>query len=244
MKEKIKKDSLEIATVKAVLCDEKSVHTFENLLNYRMTNERALLRECFEEGHNQYFPVGEILYPSDREIFVDAGAYNGGTAVEFAEWVRGKYKKIYSMEPDALMYNIAKEYIRLQDVQNIELFQKGAYSTNGTLKFTNIASSGSSHIDEGGISSVDTIKIDSLLRGEAATYIKMDIEGVELEALIGAKETIQKYKPDLAICIYHKDDDLWKLPYYIHKNYPFYKLYMRHYVPYTTNETVLYATVR
>lgn len=89
---------------------------------------------------------------------------------------------------------------------------------------------------------VKTISIDEMLEGEKCTFIKMDIEGAEMEALQGAQKSISKYYPKLAISIYHKDDDLWKIPYYIKKTWPEYKLYIRHYT-YVTTETVLYATV-
>lgn len=97
-------------------------------------------------------------------------------------------------------------------------------------------------IDENGGVAIETISIDELLDGSEASYIKMDIEGAEYEALLGASKTIEKFRPKLAISIYHKEDDLWKLPYYLMKNYPFYRFYIRHYTDITT-ETVLYATV-
>ena len=105
-----------------------------------------------------------------------------------------------------------------------------------------IAESGSSRINEKGLEKIKTISIDEMLDGDKATYIKFDIEGAEMAALEGAKKTIQKHKPKLAISIYHKEDDLWKIPFYIKEKYPWYRLYMRHYTSVTT-ETVLYATV-
>ena len=68
----------------------------------------------------------------------------------------------------------------------------------------------------------------------------MDVEGAELEALKGARNLIERDKPKLAICLYHKDDDIWEIPYYIKKLVPEYKLYIRHYSNYQC-ETVLYA---
>ena len=68
----------------------------------------------------------------------------------------------------------------------------------------------------------------------------MDIEGSEIKALEGAKNTISKYKPNLAICIYHKTDDLWKIPDLIHKMVPEYQLYIRHHSC-IFYDTVLYA---
>ena len=242
MKNTVEHERVLIDEVKKALCDEKSVKTFDNLIKYRTTNNYRLIEEVYEEEHLQYFPADEIIKPSEEEIFIDAGGYNGDTSVQFSKWVNGRYKKIYILEPDPLMQVVAREYVKLKELNNIEVVGKGAYSENAILKFASAAESGSSNINNNGIVCIETISIDSLLEGNKATYIKMDIEGAEMAALIGARETIEKYKPNLAISIYHKDDDLWKIPYYIMENYPWYRLYMRHYAL-TTNETVLYAVV-
>jgi len=75
---------------------------------------------------------------------------------------------------------------------------------------------------------------------EPVTFIKMDIEGAEYEALEGAKHILKKDKPKLAVCLYHKKDDMWRIPYLIKSLVPEYRLYIRHYSNYE-GETVLYA---
>ena len=242
MNKKMENERDKIEQIKDILSDEKSRKTFDNLVKYRVTNDFGLIREIFEEGHKQYFPPADILNPSTEEIFVDGGAYNGVTSLEFSKWVRGKYKKIYMMEPDKLMGSVAGEFIALMGIKNVETIRKGAYSESTILNFRNLADSASSCIDKNGESQIETITIDEMLNCGPATYIKMDIEGAELPALIGAEHTIKHYRPKLAISIYHKEDDLWNIPYYIHQKYPWYKLYIRHYTNITT-ETVLYASI-
>lgn len=95
--------------------------------------------------------------------------------------------------------------------------------------------------DEGEII-VETDTIDNVLAGGKVTFIKMDIEGTELASLKGAAKTIRKYKPKLAICIYHKKEDLWEIQDYISRLVPEYKFYMRAYED-TATELVLYAIV-
>lgn len=75
---------------------------------------------------------------------------------------------------------------------------------------------------------------------EKVTFIKMDVEGAELEALKGARKTIMKHHPRLAISIYHKPEDIWEIPAYILSLSEDYRFYIRHY-QFSKNETILYA---
>ncbi len=76
--------------------------------------------------------------------------------------------------------------------------------------------------------------------GERATFIKLDVEGAELETLKGAERTIKEYKPRLAISIYHKPSDIYEIPELLMEYRSDYKFYIRHYTSYVW-ETVLYA---
>lgn len=82
--------------------------------------------------------------------------------------------------------------------------------------------------------------MDELIPGAEVSLIKMDIEGAELQALIGGMHTIIRNKPKLAISLYHKRDDMFKIPLLIHNFCPAYRLYIRHHCT-TFSETVLYA---
>ena len=82
--------------------------------------------------------------------------------------------------------------------------------------------------------------IDNVVKDERVTFIKMDIEGAELKSLMGARNTIIKNHPRLAICAYHKPEDLYELPGYILSLVPEYKFLLRHYCT-SQYETVLYA---
>ncbi len=234
----INKDEEIIKSVYSYLCDEQSVKTFSNLIEYRKTNNSQLINEIFEMGHQQYFPR-DMFQIEKNAVFVDAGAYDGMTSVAFSKWC-DTYGKIYCLEPDSLMYKVMHEVLKIKGIKNVVEIEKGAWLSNGKFKFSMNNMTGSSFLDDKGSYEIETTTIDSILSGTKASYIKMDIEGAELEALKGCRETIIKYKPVLAISVYHKPDDLWILPYYIKKNYPWYKLYMRHYTDLTT-ETILYA---
>lgn len=232
-----------IEYVKKSLKDKRSKEVFGKLLDYRITNNANLISEIYESEHIQYFPEDGLIKPVENEIFIDAGAYDGETAYNFCKWVSDKkYSKLYVMEPDSLMFQIMKEYISLRKIENVVLVNSGAYSLSGTLKFSEDSLTGSSRINETGEKEIAVISIDDMVGDDNITFIKMDIEGAEMEALKGARKTIERCKPKLAISIYHKEDDLWEIPYYVLHKYPWYKIHIRHYAL-TTNETVMYATV-
>ena len=96
-------------------------------------------------------------------------------------------------------------------------------------------------VSQNGDIQIEVDTIDNILNGQEATYIKMDVEGAELLSLMGAEETIRKYKPKLAICVYHRFDDLLTIPKYIKSLSSEYKFYLRaHDKPYFF-DLVLYA---
>lgn len=236
----IESDQDIIDFVRKHLTDIRSKEVFDKLIEYRTTNNEQLLKECYEKEHLQYFPTDTFISLGNNEIFVDAGAYNGDTSCIFAEKCGGSYKKIYLMEPDKRLYQVTKEYIKLKGLHDAKVINKGAYSHSTVIRFDNDFESGSSNIRETGEEEIETIAIDEMLNGEPVTFIKMDIEGAERQALEGSINSIDKYHPKLAISIYHMEDDLWRIPYMIMNKFPFYKFYIRHYTDITT-ETILYA---
>jgi hypothetical protein len=116
----------------------------------------------------------------------------------------------------------------------------GAWNKNETLSFVSVGE-GSKIIDESGeTETISAVRVDDVLGSEKVTYIKMDIEGAEINALIGAKNIICRDKPKLAISVYHKRSDIWEIPMLLLKYNPEYKFFLRVY-SFTGNDTVLYA---
>lgn len=233
----LKNNRNEINKVIQLLADERSKMVLESLIKFRCTQDFAVLKEIYEE--NQYYPEGIIKIESDT-IFVDAGAYDGNTAVEFVEKHKDKYKQIYSFEPEKNNFIKMKNRLEEYRFKNIEIFQKGLSNKNTIIRFSEGQGAGSK-IDDNGNEFIETLALDDL-NLEGNILIKMDIEGEELNALVGAKNTIAKNKPRLAICIYHKSEDLWLIPLYIKSLVPEYKIYIRHHHQ-TPWETVCYATL-
>jgi FkbM family methyltransferase len=135
------------------------------------------------------------------------------------------------LEPDPETYARLQQYLKTLPAglqEKVAARQCAAAAATGTLRFNASGSVGSS-IASGGETEVQTITLDELLANRPVNFIKMDIEGAELEALSGARETLEHKKPLLAISAYHKPSDLWKIPRLIKSIAPDYELYLRRY---------------
>lgn len=215
------------------LADEESRDIFLSLINYRMTFDHRYIGDILSEGQ-QYFDK-QLIQFRENEVFVDCGGFTGDTYAVF-NGLCPDYKRYYFFEPNP--HNIIAAQQNINNKSRIVFINKGVYEKDDILSFCN--SSGASKIDALGESEIKVLKIDSLLSKEPVTFIKMDIEGSELSALKGAKETIQFHRPRLAISIYHHPLDLLQIPMLIKEMDLSYKLYLRHYSNSFT-ETILYA---
>lgn len=161
---------------------------------------------------NQYF---DFFKPNQNEIFVDVGAYDGSSSLGFVDWCNGLYDGIYIFEPNRKNINFIKNLLENNGVTNHKIIAKGAWDKDAELSFVvDDYNAGASKIDERakGIATVPVTSIDNALSGKRITFIKMDIEGSEYQALWGAKDTIKHWHPRLAISVYHKQDDFYEIP--------------------------------
>ena len=180
----------------------------------------------------------EIITLSEDEIFVDGGMYVGDTAEQFYKISDGEYAHYYGFEPDK--HNFATANKTLMEKPNMTLIPKGLWNCETLLGFTDGLAS-SSRLNEASGNIIDVTALDLYFSDMAPpTFIKMDIEGAELDALRGAERTIREHKPKLAICAYHKPEDAYALPELAMGYRGDYKFYLRHYSN-TSFDTVLYA---
>ncbi len=183
----------------------------------------------------EYFDENVIL--TDEEVFIDCGGFDGDTAVKFIERCGGKYRDIIIFEPE-LCKKAAIE--KNMSGYPYTLYQAGVWSEKTKLYFDAQETVGS-HVSE--IESdymIDVMALDETVYDKKPTFIKMDIEGSEQEALRGCKRIIRDFRPKLAVCVYHRPDDLYEIPALIKDMNPKYRLYLRQYSN-SRHETVLYA---
>lgn len=208
--------------VRNILEDEESKSTFDNILDFRGNFNSNSLNYFKMRIDEQYFE--EFLCLDENEVFLDCGGFDGDTTIKFIE-NNPRYKKILYFEPSKNSFEISKN--KLQNVKNINLYNYAIGNCNGQVTFDNSLSS-ASKISEEGSEVIEIRMLDSVI-DEKVTFIKLDIEGAELDALQGAKSIIDKYKPKIAVCVYHNQEHFWKIPEFLLSINPKYKVYLRHY---------------
>jgi FkbM family methyltransferase len=172
------------------------------------------------------------------EVFVHAGCCDGYTQKCFLEYVGNDYERMITFEPSLRDYPLCSR--ELAYVRDCTVVNAGLSDKSGRLGFFQ-GDRQDSHFSESAESTVDVVSIDEYMKGGRVSFIALDIEGFELKALEGAAETIRKYKPKLAICVYHKPDDIYEIPIYIKKIVPTYKLVLRCYGGGDMRDCVCYA---
>lgn len=191
------------------------------------------------DNENQYFD--ESLVYGEEEVFVDCGCFDGNNSIEFTKRCKS-YKKIIVFEPDGKNIEKIKENFAKHGISSADFYQNAVWNKEEVLYFQSDADDLCS-VKSSGTLAVQGNTIDNATQGKRVTFIKMDIEGSELFALEGAKETISTHKPKLAISIYHKPEDILELPLYIKSLVPEYQFFLRHYTG-CTDDTILYAVVK
>jgi FkbM family methyltransferase len=247
-----------------VLADEHSKGLFISKLALMASNGNFELFKDFIQNYSQpvlefgfgnydgtpedyYYFNNDVLTLSPDEVYVDVGAYDGDTVhtfVEACKKYRVDYTKIYAFEPDpqcfrALLGNTVS-------YKNVACHQSGVWSQSQVLRFS--TSENGIHDQAGEISAsgnieIKVVSLDDFLQGEKVTFIKMDPGGnVIPEAILGASDTISRYKPKLALGAYHAAKSMFEIPLLLHDICPDYKLYLRHNT-YHLCDTDLYATL-
>jgi len=216
-----------------MLADEKSRRIYMGMIKFRSThNKKDFPVHPFTE--EQYF-IKELRL-GKNEVFIDGGASIGDTIIPFTRRCK-EYKQIIAFEPDPASFEKLKQ--KYGNNPRITLMNAGLYDKDGEILFDGGKGQASKIADQGDFTDSIQIKTIDGLGLERVSFIKMDIEGAELNALKGAQKTILRDKPKMAICIYHSDEDMINVAEYIHDLVPEYKLYVRQYG--FAAETVLYA---
>ena len=197
--------SSEINTFRSMLCDDKSKNLLDSIVKYR---DFGRLIDCPGGSFlDEYIPQDLPRYLNPIRL-IDCGSYDG---LAIRKFIKAGYtfNSLICLEPDPKNYDLLEG--QNFDIQNLFLLPLGAWSSTTQLRFCSDKDMGSSVSDNGNVL-IQCASIDSLAKNFHPTLMKFDVEGAEIEALLGAKETICVNKPNLCVSLYHRADHLFKIP--------------------------------
>jgi FkbM family methyltransferase len=237
-----------------VLADDDSRLCLDGILMSMLTGS---LKYCTAIMYfNQYFCLPHFQNIGE-EYFVDAGAYVGDTAERFVWANTGLFHHIYMFEPGVHQFAALQSRMNRLitewaiDPHKISLINAGLSDHNSSAHFSATSNKlAATAIDTSKTSAssdspfVPLWSLDSYMEqhGSAVTFIKADVEGMELSMLNGAANTIRRYKPKLALSTYHRTGDLFAIIDFVRSLVPEYRISLRHHSS-NLSETVLYCWI-
>lgn len=235
---------------KTLFSDQRSVRCLEGIILAMLSGKEMYCADIMEP--NQYFCLPRFVNNGD-EYFVDAGAYVGDTLERFIWANNGRFKHIYAFEPsDKQLVALRKRVERLigewaLNKTSISIINAGLSDMNskavlditpGALQCTKTIVYGSGNLND----TVQLYSLDEYLDQLPVTFIKADIEGMEVPMLKGAVETIKRNKPKMALSTYHEPTDLFDIVDFVSNLVPEYKFALRHHSP-LLMESTLYCWI-
>lgn len=230
-----------------LLADDMSKEILSRIILFRLSFD-IKLNEGIKSHYLDYLDE-DILTLQNHEVIVDAGGYTGDTLLDFMQYYKNNYAwyqyEYYLFEPSVICI---KEAQTLTNAPNIHFCNCCLGNANEKVLLRDFS-------DDNSFSPVNTlvgeedavgitarmVKLDDYLNGIPVTYIKMDIEGAEEEALLGCERTIKTYAPKLAICLYHKPSDIINIFSLIQGMGVKYQYYIRAQKNSVVTEFILYA---
>jgi len=252
------KNTDKIKTVYNSLADDFSKDVYIKLIKSRIHN--IVIPELLV-NNDQYYLLPQFLERSEKEVFVDLGAYVGDSIEQYINKKSGVFGKIYAFEPDTINFSALKHRsIRLKNEwafpeNKLTLVNGGVGAKTERISLSSLPAinnaknnTGSARLGANLINcktdgtEIMVYSLDDYFKDQKVNFIKADIESYELDMLHGAETIIKRDKPLLAICIYHNASDMFTIPLFIKEICNDYKIKIRHHT-YGLLETVLYAYI-
>lgn len=222
---------------RALFCDERSQKLFDDLISFKLSGNPDFLRDTTPLSET----IIECLHPASYRYCLDLGAYVGDTA-ELMIKLFPNLETVHAWEPDP------KTFIKLERFAasnpRVKPYRLASLDYTGEVNFA-ISGNRNAGIDAPGkTASVFCGAVDDIMKNAPLDFIKIDVEGAERPTLVGSVCTIREKRPDLLISLYHRSEDLFDLPLYLHSICPDYKFYLRRDKGLPAWDIVLAATCR
>lgn len=227
-------DTDQCAKVMSLLADDRSREVLDRLIRFR--TEPSASTYPWPEGYPWYFPPDVPLYDfGDQVRVIDCGAYDGDTFLQFRTRLESRLGAYLAIEPDPVSCHHLRaalsEFDRAHpDVDGpFEVIEAAVADFNGRASLSGSGTNATiGAVGQSGNIDITVVSIDAIAGSTGWNLVKMDVEGSEHAALAGARETIERCRPVLAVTAYHKPADLWELPLFIEELAGFeYQFYLR-----------------
>ena len=212
----------ELAQAQALFSDTRSKEVFSAIVLGKLTGDLDTLLACADDPQI----IFDILGAKDFMCAIDAGAYTGDTVRALLPHAP-HLKHIYAIEPDPHTFRRLSTYAAGETSTEIHLVEGAVWSCETTLSFSGKGNRGSSAKRQGKTVEVKTVMLDRLDIPFAVDYVKFDVEGAEYEALLGAKQLLLTHRPAVLLSLYHRAEDLYRLPLLLAELCPDYDFYLR-----------------
>jgi FkbM family methyltransferase len=211
--------------------DNQSRLVFENLMDLKLNLD--VQNSMFVYAANQQY-WEDFIGMKENKIFVDCGGFDGDSTLSFIR-LQPNYEKVYFFEPFFKCIEVAKNNLR--EYPNIEYHNIAVSDKKSKIYFTEDLGV-ANHSSDKGTLQVETDSLDNIIK-QRVDYIKFDIEGDEYKAIEGASSLITRHKPKIAVAVYHKVEDMWKIPELVLSMHDGYKIFLRHYTE-GLSESIMY----
>lgn len=227
-----------IQEARELLADEESKTLYDNILLYKLSGKLSYLKEATSSREEVFHSV---MNCERYRHCADLGAYNGDSVREFMREFPN-LDSIVSLEPDRRNFKKLSRFVEDEGLSFVECHNAAAWCENGEMAFSESGNRNARAGEGKGVVAVRTL--DGILGERPVDYIKYDVEGSEYEALCGSRESILRYQPDLLVSLYHRNEDIFKLPLFVHSLLPEHKLYLRRFPYFPAWDLNLYAVKR
>ncbi len=211
-----------IGEVRSLFREERSAALFDAAVAFRLTGRLS----CLSDTETFAASCASLLGGQKIGTAVDGGAFRGDTAEDIRSALAPE--KILALEPDPKTFEKLRLYAL--DHPGTEAVNAALWDGDGEISFLSGGSRGSGTEGAGRRSSPKTVRaltLDSLAPGNRIDFIKLDVEGAELRTLRGGRKVIERDRPNLAVSLYHRTEDLLALTEEVHSYLPGHRLYLR-----------------